>query len=202
MDREAKLLEVYKISRNSVEHFDKILGVFRQIIFTFNGLLISSGIIFYINYFPKDVPKINVDTRNLLLIFFLGNLVLAAVNILVFLTEKHYHRYLEVSAKVAEEIEDELFGLDVKKHLTYQLGFFRKLSCNKILPCLRSYDLLYLSPVGGSIVLNFILFKKLHWCLGWGVASLLVYSGVCLYVILRNNKFSKSFTLVTEKNKQ
>ncbi|MFH1201462.1 MAG: hypothetical protein V1674_01050 [Candidatus Omnitrophota bacterium] len=227
MDREEKLLETYKIARNSVEHFDKILGVFRQIIFTFNAVFSSSSLAFYLNYFFKQAePTPNnatVDATQSVLanskiyaILFVAATILASINILVWMLEKHYHRYLVVSALVADNFEQKLFPHDAKKHLTYQLhcahqwrfpfigyiiGFVSKF--------IRSYDLLYLLPIAGVVfVSNFLLehsyllnkemieeFSFLQYC--YWLPSF--YVVICVILILFNWDFVKKFKL-SEKN--
>ncbi len=201
-----ELLEAYKIYRNGVEHFDKIIVVFRQIIFAFNGIFISSGIAFYLNYLGgqyesliKEPTRVLESNRKIYAILFMVNAILCIVNLVVWLLEKHYHRYLVTSASVAKHIEVELFNSDEKKRLTFQLT-----NCSRIWksPCIstliRSYDLLYLLPILGSILISHFLlahsslmklFPSLTWIFSFLPAVFLVS---CLWLLIFNKLFEKS----------
>jgi len=146
------ILELYKINRNSVEHFDKILGTFRQIIFAVNGAIITACLAYI---------------RNFEIIFGVGFL-LVVINLLVWQLEKHYHRYLTVSAKIAEKIERAMFEDSDKnkfmENMLYALTYqFREAKSKRVederLPkwfwqrmyrtsrYIRTYDLLYVLPI-------------------------------------------------------
>jgi len=152
MTNEELYLEVWKKARESVEHFDKILGDFRKIIFTFNGIIISSGFALYTEHSSRYT------------LFFLACNVLGFTNILIWLLEKHYHRYLFTSALVAMNIERDLFRGNQRKALTSLLNRARKVDIewefNKISQIsrfIRSYDLLYILPILVCCITNFIL---------------------------------------------
>lgn len=191
--KHSDLLEIYKIARKSVEHFDKLLANFRQIMFAFNGIFISSGISFFLSSeLTKDIRYIK---------FSLISLFWGFVNIILWLLEKHYHRYLIVSASVAKGIEEELFGKDMKKCLTYQMECIRGHNIKLWALLIRSYDLIYILPIVVSIIFNLYLAKE-----SWGVAGVQWVSGVnsiftviviilAIAIIKQNNRYEESFQL-------
>jgi hypothetical protein len=178
-----ELIEVYKIARNSVEHFDKILGDFRKITFTFNGIIISSGFALYAEHSDKYI------------LFFLASITLGIINVLIWLLEKHYHRYLITAAQVALNIEKELFRGRTQRALTYLIDRARKIDLkwemskvNKISNFIRSYDLLYILPIVVSGSVNFFLayksscYKNLLVSAGIALASFYLF---VIYMVIR-----------------
>ncbi len=157
-----ELLEAYKIYRNTIEHFDKIIGVFRQIIFTFNGVFISSGIAFYLSYLGgqfenliKESTRAVACNKKIYAVLFMVNAILCVINLIIWLLEKHYHRYLVATASVAKHVEVELFNLDEEKRLTFQLTSCSKFSWFSLISAfIKSYDLLYLVPILGSACIS------------------------------------------------
>jgi len=230
VSNEPLFIELYKTARNSVEHFDKLLADFRKIIFAFNGIIISSGVIFFVNCKSAPFPKYAV-------LFFI-NFTLAAANILIWLLEKHYHRYLTTSALVARNIEETLIGSAMKPALAYQLQearntdmsilSFRKRrklvtyiadsQCKRVLVklqlCVRNwvahkiykmsryvktYDFLYIAPLVGSTIVNFILAYKSH-SLGlrlFPIPLALLYLSIAWMIIEYNHAFTKRYKLVS-----
>lgn len=151
-------LEIYKVARNSVEHFDKILGGFRQIIFALDGVSIMAVATYYVKAEP-------INYR----LLFWASFIFIVMQFLVWQLEKHYHRYLIMSAKIAEGIERRIFYplTDLDIALTCQLREARNVifseSGNKLIPrpirkllrkasrFIRTYDLLYIIPILISI---------------------------------------------------
>jgi hypothetical protein len=170
-DKINKEVEAYKISRNSVEHFDRLLGQFRQIIFTFNGVLISISFSLFVDKYNKSLILLHLPIRRVIL---MSNLV-AITNILVWLLEKHYHKYLLVSAKVANKFEKIVFKdledlqlttqLSNAKEFKVNVNFWKlhKIKIDKFLSFLSdnkisSYDFLYLLTIMFSIFVNIYCF--------------------------------------------
>lgn len=205
------IIEYYKVTRGSVEHFDRLLAHFRQIMFAFNGIFISSGVALLLN-------DTKIDEIGLIRCFLIGNL-LAIINILIWLLEKHYHRYLIASAEVANKIEKELFPGDEEKHLTYQLWrtkeyrvqrekfslrrlvpwIFKQISHGlyKLFPFIRSYDLIYLLPLAGALVFNLFLgyrasaCKFNNWLLPISYSSMVIYLIIGVVIVKHNHSFER-----------
>lgn len=186
------LIENYKIARGSVEHFDKILSDIRKIVCAFNGIFVSSALVFGVS-----VSEIRYVVSFILMI------ILAGANFLIWLIEKHYHRYLFVSAIIAEGIEKKLFENKLRR-LTYQLRLARGDGVRP-LHNFRSYDFLYIVPILASVFLNFllpILAKFLPprpylpsgiglWLVGASSVLLIIYILSILKIIAYNNLFEK-----------
>ena len=211
-----EIIELYKIARKSVEHFDKILGTFRQIIFALNGAIITAGIGLYIKYIDtvstQNVPLFKINYR----ILFYGSCILGITNILVWQLEKHYHRYLIVSSKIAEKMETLIYhDDDMKKFtdnmlvaLTYQfrqakdkriedewIPEFIKQGMYHFSRFVRTYDFLYMLPLVGSIFLNFFLAIKigsLWFWLGWIFMSF-IFCSIGFIIIRYSYWFTKRY---------
>jgi hypothetical protein len=214
---DTKLIRYYGIVRNSVEHFDKLLAHFRQIMFAFNGIFIGVGITYVLN-------ELNIKNLQYIKVFLISNLF-AVVNILIWLLEKHYHRYLIVSAKVANKIEEELFLGDKEKYLTYQLSCVKEyrvqgvkflwrslrswipwlIECLSRLACrissvIRTYDFIYLLPILTSLLCNLLLGysakgrQTLGWVLPISWVLAIVYLMVGTVILSYNYSFEKSFS--------
>lgn len=193
------IMDLYKINRGSVEHFDKILGTFRQIIFAVNGAIVTACLAYLAQ---KKVP---IGTKDYALIFAVSTL-LVIINLLIWQLEKHYHRYLSVSAQIAEKIEREMF-IDSDKHkfeinmlfaLTYQLKEAKSKNIEDIwLPsCLRQFmyrlsryirtcDLLYVLPSILALIVNLAVAIRLgfNWMVGSAILSVMSLS--IGYIIIR-----------------
>ena len=143
MDKEQKYLEIWKRSRESVEHFDKILLELRKTLVTING--ISLPILG--SLFLSSLP----DKK---FYFSLLCLALNIVDIVFWFVEKHYHIYLLVSAKVANNAEENL-GLPEEMKLTQYLAN-KKLQVPFAKGVLSFYDLIYLLPAILSISIAFL----------------------------------------------
>lgn len=195
-------LELYKIARASVEHFDKILATLRQIIVAFNGIFVGAAISVL---FGEGALVIRYQR------VFLFNFILAITSIVFWLVEKHYHRYLITSTLLAKRLEAKLFK-DDSYHLTSELRnanvirykyffFLKRLPFIKklltIIPTyIRTYDLLYIIPIVVSLVLNILLpslalqdANNKPWM--WWCGSLLTifYLLVCCEIIKYNRSF-------------
>jgi hypothetical protein len=193
------LLDLYKINRASVEHFDKILGTFRQIIFAVNGAIITACLA----YVAQKTGSF--EDRDYKLIFAVGCL-LAAINLLVWQLEKHYHRYLIVSAKISEKLERIMlydsnknkFAENMLLALTYQfreakskpledsrLPKWLRQRMYRLSRFIRTYDLLYMLPVILVIIVNAIVAVRLGivWVGAWiSVAAIFI---AMAYAIIR-----------------
>ncbi len=167
-----KTMEQYKIVRKSIEHFDKLLSDLRKIVWGFNGT-IAAVIVYHGRTIIKPDSSSFLTDKTKVKILILGSLLFTLTNILIWAVEKHYHRYLTMSAKVSEEIEKKLFK-NTKMQLTYRLreirdyGFYDeaipKVISNimsKISTYVRSYDFIYLFPIIASEFLNIYLAYKL-----------------------------------------
>ena len=133
MANENQTLEIWKKSRESIEHFDRLLGDFRKTSFAINGVgltIIGSIII--------------SQVQNKSFFIALLGVVLNVLNFVVWIVEKHYHNYLIVSAKVARKAEDDLKVADDLK-LTYQLSK-TKLKIPFFESLINYYDLIYIVP--------------------------------------------------------
>lgn len=106
-------LEVWKKSRESVEHFDKILGDFRKIIVTIDVAMVP--FVYQITQTSNEWP---------FYLFVIG-LAWNMASLLIWIAEKHYHLYLLAAAEVAKRIEMEL-ELPVGQQLTSQLAIAKK----------------------------------------------------------------------------
>jgi len=164
-----KYISLYQIERSSVEHFDRLLGDLRRIVFSFNGIVIAGVIAIFGQAIIKsgDAGKgINLTHIKLL---FAGSILFAVMNLLFWALEKHYHRYLVVSSHISVQTEN-MLNLDENKQLTYQLKQVRdndyaddtiphciKRLLAKISKYFRTYDFIYLFPVIVAIGLNFYL---------------------------------------------
>lgn len=210
------LIEYYKVIRNSVEHFDRLLAHFRQIMFAFNGIFISTGVTFFL-------ANLEISNIRYIKLFLISNL-LAVINILIWLLEKHYHRYLIVSANLASKIEKQLFLSD-EKCLTYQLGLAKGYRVKKekflwyqlrqyilypakwisnalyrLSPYIRTYDLIYLLPILGSVGFNLFLAHgaqanaNINWLLWVSYPLLVIYPVIGTEIIVHNYCFEKSFS--------
>lgn len=161
-------LEIYKVARNSVEHFDKILGGFRQIIFALDG----------VSAMAVATYCIKAEAINYRLLFW-ASFIFIVMQFLVWQLEKHYHRYLIMSAKIAEGIERRIFYplTELDFALTCQLREARNVifnkNGNKRIPGLvrkilykasrfiRTYDLLYIIPILISIFAGIFFASKI-----------------------------------------
>lgn len=207
------LIEYYKVTRNSVEHFDRLLAQFRQIMFTFNGIFMSTCITLFLTRLK------NADIRYIK--FFLISSLLAIINILIWLLEKHYHRYLIASADVANKIEEKLFPGDEDKQLTYHLGREReyKVEKEKFLLCrilpytiklisrilykpsffIRTYDFIYLLPIATSLFFNIYLgyeakaSAQINWLLQVGYSLVFLCLIATISILVHNYYFEKTF---------
>lgn len=191
-------LELYKIARNSIEHFDKLLSNFRTIVLGFNGTIIATVMAFYGRAIVKSTSPATDKTQVKLL--FIGSAIFAFTNILIWYLEKHYHRYLTVSSKVAEKLEKDLFS-DQKIRLTYQLRKVRNFEffdetipqkirkrISKISQYIRTYDCLYLFPIIVSIALNIDLANSLRQFDSWIMAkAIFLISAIATYILIRRS---------------
>jgi hypothetical protein len=129
----SELIEIWKKCRDTVEHFDKILGDFRKISFAFNAALVAVTYqVFQNNEWPFYVMLIGI--------------VWNLSNFLVWLAEKHYHLYLIEAASVAKKIENEL-NLTEETKLTTRLGLIKEKQFHISIPKLAKvyfYDLFYI----------------------------------------------------------
>ncbi len=142
MDGEEKYLEIWKRSRDSVEHFDRILTELRKTLITVNGAALP----ILISLFLSPLPG-----KKLYIILF--SLALNIVDIIFWFVEKHYHIYLVVSAGVAKKAEENL-KLNEELSLTSCLGK-KKLQVPFIWKYISFYDFLYLLPATVSLGVAF-----------------------------------------------
>lgn len=146
-------IDLYRIIRNSVEHFDKLLGDLRKIVFGFDGVIITAVITFYGKEIIKsDSP--NTDITHLKLIF-VGSILFAIMNILFWALEKHYHRYLVISAKLAENFESRMIKNKTNR-LTYQLRQVRNCDFgDTTIPCCIKHWICKISRYVRTIVYTY-----------------------------------------------
>ena len=211
MDNETiKSMELYKIARNSVEHFDKLLGDFRKIVLGFNGTVVGAVITFFGRAIVKSSSPYTDKTQVRLL--FIGSTIFAFINLLIWYLEKHYHRYLITSVKVSEEIEKDLFE-NQKIRLTYQLRKARNCDfCDEAIPIInkiiskiskfiRTYDCIYLLPIIASMLLNLYLANSLRQADLWltAIILLLLFIGAIYILIRRGYWVNNHCDLVTDK---
>lgn len=201
-------IELYKITRNSVEHFDKLLGDLRKIMLGFDGIVIAAVTARYGGAIIKaGSPYIS---RTVLKFLFVGSIFFTLINILFWALEKHYHRYLIISAKLSEEIEKESVS-DQKIRLTYQLRKIRECDFNdvliphfmqhwlfKISRYIRIYDLLYLFPIIISVFLNLYLADRLNDYRLWGMAKqMFLVCALLGYLMIRHDHWVTKYRLDT-----
>lgn len=141
------LIEIWKKSRESIEHFDKLLAEFRRMVFTIDGIALTVAVTLLLSSNEKRTTYVG----------YLG-LGISIINVIVWAVEKHYHLYLVVSAKVAERIEDVL-GVDENVKLTAQLRMTSEseqpaFCCRGIK--LSLYDAIYLVPAMISLIVCYL----------------------------------------------
>ena len=107
-------LEIWKKSRNSIEHLDRIIGGFRKTIFAIDGVCLSVAASIMATSTPIPTDQKVPYTSVLLILLSFGNCLLWCV-------EKHYHYYLLSSAKVSKEAEKRL-SLPESLQLTSRLS--------------------------------------------------------------------------------
>lgn len=138
-------LEVWKKSRETIDHFDKILSDFRKIAFGADAIAAPA------------LLKIWFDLTDEKVLIHIGLVALGwnLFNLLVWLAEKHYHIYLLAAVHVAKKCEG-VFGAN---GLTEHIGAAKKKQLR--LPFLLNtqlhfYDLIYLTPMTLAAVLIFL----------------------------------------------
>lgn len=145
MEPNTLLFEVWKKTRDTVEHFDKILSDFRKIAFALNAAVIPIAFQICINSneWPFYLMVLGV-TWNL-------------ANFLIWMAEKHYHVYLVVTASLAKGIEKEL-GLKPEFQLTSKLASAKKKQTKLpfFKPSIHFYDFIYI--VFGFLGLSFSMY--------------------------------------------
>lgn len=198
----ANELELYKITRASIEHFDKILATLRQIIVAFDGIFMGAAISVL---FGEGTLVIRYQR------VFLFNFILGTTSIVFWLVEKHYHRYLITSTLLARKLEANLFKND-KYRLTSELGnasviryryffflkhapFIRK-PLAIIFKYIRTYDLLYIAPIVVALILNILLpilalqdTNNKPWMWWCGILLTIFYLIACSEIIKYNRSF-------------
>lgn len=205
------LIEMYKIARQSVEHFDKLLASLRQIIFTVDGVVITAGMTFYLNCISNEMLPEDVSFKYMSLMS--GAIIFVIVNLLIWQLEKHYHRYLAASANVAESIEREILGKKGRKiSLTFKMRDARntEVKFDKLGPIIRffvtrriykigryvqSYDLLYLLPILGGLGFSWLCLIKCdqHPIFLLGSVTIFAFFWI-LYIIGMNYFFNKRYS--------
>ena len=143
MDREEKYLEIWKRSRDSVEHFDRILTEFRKTLITVNGAALP----ILVSLFLSPLPD-----KKLYIVLF--SFALNLVDFVFWLVEKHYHIYLLVSANVSKKTE-ELLGIQKEICLTKCLAE-EKLQIPLMHSVISFYDFIYIFPATLSLAIPFL----------------------------------------------
>lgn len=174
MDKD--LIEIWKKSRESIEHFDKLLAEFRRMIFTIEGVALTVGVALLLSTNPRKIPYVGYLS-----------LGVSIINIIVWAVEKHYHLYLLMSAKVAENIEEKL-DLDDKLRLTTQLRKAREEL--QPAPCLCGikfslYDFIYIGPALITLALAFLA-QLYFWATGF-----LLLEGIIVICLMNRHKIKK-----------
>lgn len=141
MDKQELYLEIWKRSRDSVEHFDRILTELRKTLIMINGAALPILVSFFISPLP--------DKKMYIALF---SFALNLIDIVFWFVEKHYHIYLIVSANTAKKAED---VLDIG-----ELGLTKCLGSKKLrIPFVRGYlsfyDFLYILPAAISMAIAF-----------------------------------------------
>ncbi|MCX5668050.1 MAG: hypothetical protein NTY34_07080 [Candidatus Omnitrophica bacterium] len=148
MDKDLIYLEVWKKSRDTVEHLDRILSDFRKIICAIDaGILAVAGPILT-----------STCEKRVTYIAYLG-LGLNLMNFLIWTLEKHYHHYLMVAAKAAVDIENQL-KLEALTMLTHRLSDAKRLDSPSFklfrTISIHYYDLMYIVPMIIGTIISFI----------------------------------------------
>lgn len=143
MDKEQKYLEIWRRSRDSVEHFDRILTELRKTLIAVNGAAMP----ILVSLFLSSLPD-----KKVYIVFF--SFALNLVDIVFWFVEKHYHIYLVVAANVCKRIED-LMGVEEEISLTENLAK-EKLQIPLTRGFLSFYDFIYLLPAAVSLAIPFM----------------------------------------------
>ncbi len=126
---QATLVETWKKTRDSVEHFDKIIGELRKTTLAINVAFIPISV-HVIQYF---------DDWDFYLIALA--ITVNIFNLVMWSLEKHYHLYLITSAHVAGILEARI-GLDEGCRLTHMISKVKRQMQHKFMG-FHFYDLLY-----------------------------------------------------------
>lgn len=171
---ESVLIEVWKKSRDTAEHFDKTLGDFRKIVFA-----IDAG-------FIPVVTQIRLDSQKERYIIALG-ITLNLINLFFWVLEKHYHLYLVTAAKVAKHAEGVL-GLAENIQLTRRIADAKasKQISVKFFGCsAHFYDFIYFAPIGLSVLLLWFIHGVWYQLMFW---LFLVLELVLIVYVLRKHQ--------------
>jgi len=165
------IIEIWKQSRGSVEHFDKILGDFRKILFAIYGVIVTGAVSIMLSQLSDK----------LLYISLLG-FGLNIITLLIWFCEKHYHLYLVISSRVAKEAESAL-QIDSSLQLTHKLGEGKKREQRGIpfKKYINYYDMIYLIPACGVLgVLCFVPMSS-----NWAKWLLIIEIPIIIFILIK-----------------